>query len=150
MSIGKRIKDVRTAAGWSQSQLAERVKSLFPGVRLSQQSLALLESGQVETTGYAVQIAVALEANPVWLATGVGSPEAIDTSTLDTHTIKAIRALQRLPDALKVTALEILQTLGKQAQPTEKAAKAAAPRRRKRPAKAREDNNIVTLRAHKR
>lgn len=57
MSIGARVKELRTAKGWSQAELAREV-----GV--SQQMIFQLESGQTERTRHVVEIARALGTTP--------------------------------------------------------------------------------------
>ena len=63
--MGQRIKLVREDRGISQTALAARV-----GVK--QQTIGAIESGTAGKTAYLVQIAEALDVDPVWLQTGHG------------------------------------------------------------------------------
>lgn len=63
MSISSRIKEARTALGWSQVRLAEEA-----GV--TQSSIANIESGQRKRPRELVSIARALRVSPAWLETG--------------------------------------------------------------------------------
>lgn len=63
MSIGSRIKEARTALGWSQVRLAEEA-----GV--TQSSIGNIESGLRQRPRELVSIARALQVSPAWLETG--------------------------------------------------------------------------------
>ncbi len=64
-TLGKRTRDARLYAGYTQEELARRV-------RVSQTAIHKLESGHSKSTRQTVQIAVACGVNPVWLGTGQG------------------------------------------------------------------------------
>ena len=64
-TIGSRIKEARSALGWSQVQLAEEV-----GV--SQSAIGNIESGLRQRPRELVSIAKALRVSPEWLETGKG------------------------------------------------------------------------------
>lgn len=71
MSLGQRLKQAREKAELSQRGLAKRSG-------LSQQLISKLENGLVESTTEAFALAEALRVNPLWLATGKGSPRGND------------------------------------------------------------------------
>lgn len=65
MELKDRLKQARKKAGLSQSDLAERV-----GIK--QASISEIERGLVRTSGYLIQMAKALDVDPLWLSEGVG------------------------------------------------------------------------------
>lgn len=86
-TIGSRIREARTALGWSQVQLAEEV-----GV--SQSSIGNIESGLRQRPRELVSIAKALRVSPEWLETGKGSrtePNPLELAGTDAE--PSVRAL---------------------------------------------------------
>lgn len=65
MELKDRLKQARKNAGLSQVDLAERV-----GIK--QASISEIERGLTRTSGYLIQIAKALDVDPLWLSEGVG------------------------------------------------------------------------------
>lgn len=74
MLLNKRLLDSRTSAGLTQEQVADRVRRQPGGMRFTQQHLQKLENNPDARTSYIVQLAVALEVDPYWLALGIGNP----------------------------------------------------------------------------
>ena len=68
-TFGKRIKELRKAAGETQTTLAE-----YLGV--TQAAICALEGGQFNASRYTAQIANRYKANALWLATGDGNKDA--------------------------------------------------------------------------
>lgn len=100
-TIGSRIKEARTALGWSQVQLAEEV-----GV--SQSSIGNIESGLRQRPRELVSIAKALRVSPEWLETGKGprtEPDVLKLAGTDAE--PSVRAL-----------LEYLTKIAAQQRPT--------------------------------
>lgn len=71
-TLAKRLRFIREKQGLTQKQLAEK-----SGV--SQVTINYVESGRNKTTGRLVDIARALHVNPVWLSSGEGEPEGIES-----------------------------------------------------------------------
>ena len=67
-TLAKRLRYARERAGFSQSELARRVK-------LRPQAIQFIEAGQVRRPRTLVEIAKALAVNPAWLLLGEGSVE---------------------------------------------------------------------------
>ncbi len=67
-TLAKRLRYAREQAGFSQSELARRVK-------LRPQAIQFIEAGQVRRPRTLVEIAKALAVNPEWLLLGEGSVE---------------------------------------------------------------------------
>lgn len=65
MELKDRLKQARKNAGLSQVELAEKV-----GIK--QSSISEIERGLTRTSGYLIQIAKALDVDPLWLSQGVG------------------------------------------------------------------------------
>lgn len=89
MTIGHRIRSMRTTQGLSQTKLARAV-GLTQGA-LSQIELGLVRAIKAETL---VRLSAAMRTNPQWLQTGKGSPvlEALD-SVDESEAIAIYRAL---------------------------------------------------------
>jgi transcriptional regulator with XRE-family HTH domain len=66
--LGGRVRQLREARGWSQSDLAEKL----PGVK--QQSVDQLEQGKVARPRFLPELAQILHTSVQWLLTGDGSP----------------------------------------------------------------------------
>ena len=64
-TVGQRVKLARKAAGLSQQQLAEKI-----GV--TQPTIAELEKGDSKSSKYVVEIALACDVSPRWLAKNEG------------------------------------------------------------------------------
>jgi len=84
MSIGSRIKEARTALGWSQVKLAEEA-----GV--TQSAIGNIESGTRQRPRELVSIARALQVSPEWLETGE-APRA-SPSSLNADAGPSVRTL---------------------------------------------------------
>ena len=80
MSIGARVKALRSTQGLSQGELAKLIK-------VSQAALSKLESGAASKIRGSTLNALskALNVNPQWLETGLGIPSPQKTVTID-HT----------------------------------------------------------------
>jgi transcriptional regulator with XRE-family HTH domain len=101
MTVGKRIKELREAKGWSQTELANRVNRR--GGKLAQQSVANIETGIVKQPKAIVYLAEALGVLPRWLETGKGAKFVdasgrpaipgvfISHSSSDTEPVKALQ-----------------------------------------------------------
>lgn len=74
-NIAGRIRHMRELRGMSQQQLAD-------AIGIKQASVAQLEGGRSKSPSASnlLKIAHALDANPVWLMTGKGGPEAMDSA----------------------------------------------------------------------
>lgn len=68
MSIAERVRTLRDAKGWSQTDLAAAVKAV--GGQLSQQNVGNIELGIVKRTKVLAEIAIALGTTEEWLRTG--------------------------------------------------------------------------------
>jgi transcriptional regulator with XRE-family HTH domain len=93
MSIGNRLKIARKHAGLSQIDLVAKLNGL-----MSQQNISQLESGTNKGTEYVVQLAMACNVSPEWLAMGTG--EMIKTTAYDLppELLAHLKVLQELPD----------------------------------------------------
>lgn len=87
MTIGNRIKEVRTRLGLTQMQLAKNA-----GVK--QSTIADLERGHTNRSPSITQIAMALGVNPDWLVTGKG---AADRGSLGSNVSEHHATLGRVP-----------------------------------------------------
>lgn len=101
MELADRIKAARDYANLTQLQLAEKLKGL-----MTQQNISLLERGISKGTEYIVQIAMACNVSPEWLATGVGSMEK-NTYELPPVLREHIKVMEQLPDYAQT---EVIQT----------------------------------------
>lgn len=95
-----RLKEARKAAGMTQKQVAE-------AVGITQPSYSELENGRSYGTRYIAQIALLLEVNPVWLATGEGAMRATTIEEIrrknlepifEKHGLEGLH--ERLPDLM--------------------------------------------------
>jgi transcriptional regulator with XRE-family HTH domain len=66
MALGKRVKEARDAAKFSQAQLAEKVG-------ISQAAIHLLEQRDSESSKFLAELARALDVTPDWLKDGRGA-----------------------------------------------------------------------------
>lgn len=99
MKYGDRLKAARQYAKLSQATLAELVK-------ISQANISKLEVGEATGSEYTVQIAMACNVSPEWLATGVGSMEK-NTYELPPVLREHIKVMEQLPDYAQT---EVIQT----------------------------------------
>jgi len=94
MNFGARLKKVRKSRGVSQGALAHHIGS-------TQAAISALEVRDSRTSENLFEIASALEVNPYWLQTGMGSPErapewlvgSLLQGYFDADAIEALRAL---------------------------------------------------------
>lgn len=92
MNLGERIALARKHAKLTQPALAEKLNGV-----MTQQNISLLERGITKGTEYIVQIAMACEVRPEWLATGQG--EMINASIIyNQQTMAHIAVMQQLPE----------------------------------------------------
>ncbi len=108
-----RIKEAREARDLTQAQVADKVKTLYPGVKLSQQNIAKLESGKHKSTGYIAELAHALDVYTDWLALGKGprDRDATVVTVADPKLVAALHIMEPMTPYQVDMALKILVTL---------------------------------------
>ncbi len=113
MKFGERLKKAREFAGFTQKQLIDRMGGI-----MSQQNISVLENGHATGSEFTVQIAMACNVNPEWLATGNGEMAArYDTSHVNSEKIKrAITLMQEMPDYALDEAVKSIDSFAKLAQ----------------------------------
>ena len=94
-TLSQRLRYAREQAGLSQSALARQV-----GMR--PQAIQLIEAGRVRQPRNLVQIAAALNVNPLWLANGEGGVEAFGVRE---PTPRYVRARDAAPISREALAL---------------------------------------------
>lgn len=105
MNLASRLKVARKHAKLSQVQLAEKLKGL-----MTQQNISLLESGTTSGTEYIVQLAVACNVCPIWLATGEGEM-IVSYPGYDQFTTEALKVMQLMDETTKYQFIQIGYTL---------------------------------------
>lgn len=121
MKIGERLKLARAHANLdTQQDLAE--KSGVP-----QQTISKIERGAAKSSVFIVQLAIACNVRPEWLAIESGPMSRNEMVIGDPKIIEALRVMQSLPDYLVDTEILRLQTLATLAgnQADDKATEAA-------------------------
>lgn len=107
MNLGERVAKARKHAKLTQPALAEKLNGL-----MTQQNISLLERGAIKGTEYIVQIAMACDVRPEWLATGQG--EMTDGLYVKNEKIKrAVLLMQELPDYALDEAIKGLDSVSK-------------------------------------
>ncbi len=71
-TLGERVAFAREQKGWTQKQLAERVRRCNPALGTKQSTIHSLEEGSVERPRYLRELAIVLDVNENWLLTGEG------------------------------------------------------------------------------
>ncbi|MBM2884882.1 helix-turn-helix transcriptional regulator [Chromobacterium phragmitis] len=101
-TVGERLRFIRKQRKLSQAQLAQRA-----GVGTS--TIGSLECGKSRSSTLLPQIAVAVRANPIWLASGKGQMEPVANSNqgayahADSREELALQIAEKgLPEALKL------------------------------------------------
>lgn len=112
MDVGKRIEGLRVERGLSQSRLAAMVQERFPYVRLSQQNISQMEQGDVERSGYLVEIAIVLGVSPVWLATGEG-PRITEYLGRDRTIADTIKLMEHMSEYTREQTVRIIRELAR-------------------------------------
>jgi transcriptional regulator with XRE-family HTH domain len=72
LTLGERVADARKEKGWSQSELAERIRRLNRALKTKQSTIQSLESGDVERPRFLRELGIALDLSEKWLLTGQG------------------------------------------------------------------------------
>lgn len=103
MNYGERLKKARLHAKLSQAELAERAK-------VSQANISKLENGDATGSEYTVQLAVACNVCPIWLATGEGDMINYYQTRDKTETL-VLQVMQEMDAATKYQLLKISHTL---------------------------------------
>lgn len=94
---GERIKAARGHAKLTQPQLSEKL-----GGKITQQGISYLEGGDAYGSEFTVQIANICNVDSTWLATGIGSMLANNTSSEEREVLNAIKENPELIRLLKV------------------------------------------------
>jgi transcriptional regulator with XRE-family HTH domain len=102
MTIGKRLKLARTRAGLAQAQLADALKGL-----MTQQNISLLESETTTGTEYIVQLAIACNVLPRWLAIGESEIVTEDMFYNNSPEAQLFKAMQNMDAATKYQLVKI-------------------------------------------
>lgn len=106
MTLASRLQAARKYAKLSQVQLAEKLKGL-----MTQQNISLLENGTTSGTEYIVQLAVACNVCPIWLATGEGEMIINYYPVRDKTETLVLQVMQEMDAATKYQLLKISHTL---------------------------------------
>lgn len=132
-TFGHRVKQMREEKGLTQQQLVARIKTRWPKVRLTQQSLDLIERGASARSGYAVEIALTLGVTSEWLVTGEGKQFMADMNALDPVELRVLDVLRPMNDAQKVATVRFLDQITQPAKPNGSSpTEQSRPSRRKR------------------
>ena len=75
-SLGDRVKRHRLIKGWTQGELAQRVSSFTPDMKIQQSTIQALEGGQAKRVTYLAELARALGVSAEYLAFGVVGNDA--------------------------------------------------------------------------
>jgi len=111
-NVGLRVEAIRRERGLSQTELVAAVLERFPYVRISQQSLSLLESGEVERSSYLVELALVLRVSPVWLATGEG-PKITEYLGSDRSIAAIIMHVEKMSEYTREQTFRVIRELAR-------------------------------------
>lgn len=73
MELGQRVRELREREGWSQEELAKRIRDAGGG-NVQQPHIGQIESGRTRQPRYLLILARVLGVNAEWLSTGIGEP----------------------------------------------------------------------------
>ena len=105
MTLGERLKAARAHANLdTQQDLAEKSK-------VPQQTISKIERGAAKTSAFIVQLAVACNVRPEWLAIESGPMSRNEMVIAEPKIIEALRVMESLPDYLVDSEIQRLQTL---------------------------------------
>jgi transcriptional regulator with XRE-family HTH domain len=76
--LGKRVAQVRKEHGWTQRELARRVRSVNPELETTFTTISSIEIGKSEAPTILTELAIALGVSATWLRTGSDTPSKLD------------------------------------------------------------------------
>ena len=107
------MKTLATRLAWARTRKAMTQEQLADVLDLSQGTIGNLEAGTRKTSRSIAAVAAALDVDALWLETGVGDPDAIESRTLanfsDLGLLVTLFGRLDAPDQCKV--MELVKTL---------------------------------------
>lgn len=112
-TLAERLRQARDLRGFSQGEVADRVRKKYPEAEVSQQVISKLELGEYQTSGYLAHIADALSVHTDWLALEIG-PRDRDQAhyqVSDPKLVVAVKIMEPMAEYQKDQVIKILDTL---------------------------------------
>ena len=86
--LGQRLKEIRKQKNISQAELAKLSK-------VSQTRITALETSMTRQSIHTIKLALALHVCPIWLETGVESPQALELNSWEGEILRCFRMLPK-------------------------------------------------------